>query len=992
VEGAAATRRPETWGAHAALARSLRRYLDVPPDSLFKLTAPGAAFAFLTAAALGQLPEPDAPIRPAAAGRVVAFFNFEERESNPGEVPQNWFRSQDNPLGVRRPGFPEWNRAALTFTAEDPGCAFEGEGSVYLPTRGGGTSIVLSAGVIPIFQDANYLVTTKVRASKLTHARPFLTVRVLNSANRPIMGGQYQVSLAPSAEWRTLALQVPGGHTDAAYLQVELSVLQPQQFRQGTIGEYQIWLQDLSAGAYFDNVSISQPPKVELSLGSPVNIVEAPQAPEVHVSVRDMTGEALVALLTVSDWTGNIIDKKTLSVPAELVATSWRPTIARYGWYSCRLDILSNGNSVGGSTTDFCYIPIRPARGSRDQYGSLRRFSVQHTDRAQFGIDVSDTDAAALSYVADVADQVSAGSLTIPVLHRELTAARAMAHAKLLTPSLDRLLAADRNVIFCIGPVPDAIAASLHIVPADAWAMCKQNTSVWFPLIAPLLDRYGQRVSTWRIGRTIDAFGPELRPQVTEEAALVAKNLASFVSAARVVLPVELPAMTLLPAVPGAVMAAVVADPICTPHQIEAYVTSLIDGGGGQRVIGTDAIIVPPLPEDHYDRVAIASETVKRMIAYWATIHRRPVATSEMQTGESEGAVGLPRFDISQPWKFDAARTTPIQPTVQLPAWLSTVDQLVGRRTAGQFPVPPGVVCWILAPVTDAETNPPRGGALVLWNETAFPNDAVLRASLGQGLIRVVDMFGNVTIPSKQRDNLGHEEVVVPATSQPVFIEGIDIEFTRFLAGIRVEPSLLESNNARHELQFTVENPWPSPISGKMSILRPGGYDETVRDRSWRVSPRSFNFSVPPGSTGRFPFSVSFSASEEVGPKDFVMEVELTATQQYQPVLVARTMEVGLADLSIDVSYFVRGAQNTDVIVEVAISNSGRRNRTLNLTAFAPEMPRTKSSITGLVAGTQTIRRFTYPGALSQLKGKKILVTAADAQSEAQLTKSVQIK
>lgn len=122
------------------------------------------------------------------------------------------------------------------------------------------------------------------------------------------------------------------------------------------------------------------------------------------------------------------------------------------------------------------------------------------------------------------------------------------------------------------------------------------------------------------------------------------------------------------------------------------------------------------------------------------------------------------------------------------------------------------------------------------------------------------------------------------------------------------------------------------------------------------------------------------------------MEVELTATQQYQPVLVARTMEVGLADLSIDVSYFVRGAQNTDVIVEVAISNSGRRNRTLNLTAFAPEMPRTKSSITGLVAGTQTIRRFTYPGALSQLKGKKILVTAADAQSEAQLTKSVQIK
>ena len=44
---------------------------------------------------------PDAPAparevtRPSAAGRVVRIFDFEERQTNPGEVPEHWFRSQD---------------------------------------------------------------------------------------------------------------------------------------------------------------------------------------------------------------------------------------------------------------------------------------------------------------------------------------------------------------------------------------------------------------------------------------------------------------------------------------------------------------------------------------------------------------------------------------------------------------------------------------------------------------------------------------------------------------------------------------------------------------------------------------------------------------------------------------------------------------------------------------------------------------------------------
>ena len=76
--------------------------------------------------------------RPDTSGRVVKVFNFEEAKTNPGDVPRGWFRSFDEPSHAR-PGFPDWNKASLSYTTEG-GVAFGGAGSVMLPTRGGSTA------------------------------------------------------------------------------------------------------------------------------------------------------------------------------------------------------------------------------------------------------------------------------------------------------------------------------------------------------------------------------------------------------------------------------------------------------------------------------------------------------------------------------------------------------------------------------------------------------------------------------------------------------------------------------------------------------------------------------------------------------------------------------------------------------------------------------------------------------------------------------------
>jgi hypothetical protein len=221
-----------------------------------------------------------------------------------------------------------------------------------------------------------------------------------------------------------------------------------------------------------------------------------------------------------------------------------------------------------------------------------------------------------------------------------------------------------------------------------------------------------------------------------------------------------------------------------------------------------------------------------------------------------------------------------------------------------------------------------------------------------------------------------------------VFIEGIDVNLARFLAGLTLAPTLLESSNARHDLELTIENPWPTGLSGTITILQPGGSDAATRDRGWRVSPRTFSVSVPAGEVARLPFTVSFSPAEEMGPKDFVMEVKISADKPYKAFEITRQLQVGMADLSLDLTCISRG---DDLIVEAAVSNKGAASRTLALTAYAPDQPRSKATINDLAGGTQTIRRFSYKGSRAQLAGKRIVIAVGDPVNDAQLTRSIEI-
>jgi len=960
--------------------------------------------AILTSCTWAQMPDP-VVTRPAGAGRVVAKFDFEERTTNPEDVPRNWFRSQQSSGGTFKDGFPDWNLARLSYVPEG-GTAFAGEGSLELPIRGGSAAIKLSPGVIPVFEDADYGLWVRYKSHNLKHARAFMVARFLSRDGKPLVNAVFtSAPLISEESWSTAWIDVPGGVEGSAFLQLELLVLQPRMFMESILGSHKIWPEDYQASVWFDDLIITQPPRVELWTNHSSNIIAANEKPVIHASIRDMTGEAIEARLRIFDSEGREVDHTDLNVETGLVKQTWQPKLTKYGWYRCSLDILNEDSRVGGGYIDIAYLmpglhtpdanKLAQSNRAHDTRRSIdlitgKSAAATHlsnsrrsgnTDNARFGIVVDDGSSKSIELLPYVMSRLDAESIRIPALTESLTPSNVESHTRTLAKSLDALLSSHRRVSLSIGPVPDAAAENSRLGPEDGWSFMLQDTTSWMPYLGTLMDKYGQRITHWQLGRWIDAAGPSTRNKFNTDLDSIRSGMSMLVAGPQLLVPVESQAVfSYEPPASGAAMVAVMS-PNDASSVLDPMLSSAHDAGLCKGAL--DSILIPRMDPNLYGRRAPASEIVKRLVHYWSGIH-----------GSSSIATQAPRFDIQQPWVVANTRRSQLMPQSELPAWHAAISHLRGRRMAGQFPVSPGVVCWILAPnaAIPGEYGSRSGGALVLWNSHASPHNAVLEAYLGPGQITIHDIFGNAVAAEQSVTESGQPVIRVQAGNEPVFIEGIDIEFTRFLAGIRVEPQLLENNNSKHELELAMENPWPTGISGNVRIITPGGFDTASKDRSWRVSPRSFQISVPPGNTGRFPFGVSFSPAEEVGLKDFVLEVQVTSDHQYRPVQVTRTMEVGLADLSMDLSYSLRGNSNDDLVIEVAISNTGRRSRTLQLTAFAPDQPRLKASVSDLVAGTQTIRRFTYPGALKAIKGQRVIISAADTASEARLTKSLVIQ
>lgn len=947
--------------------------------------APAQPLAREDPSALRSLPE---GVRPQRASRVVALFDFEEQLTNPLEVPEGWVRGQTEPaIGRDRPGFPRFNRAELDYDAP----ALAGEGSLRVEARGGSGSLLMRPGVIPIFPGADYMVVASVRTQNVQHARAVIAARLLDQALQPIPGSESRSEPVTSpGVWSRLRTPVLGDFDNAAYLQLELLLLQPEQLDPDAIDRpFHVMREDYDARAWFDEVGVVALPRIEIHTANRAGVVVAPARPTFDLLVRDLAGDPLTVDAVITDAHGAEIDRSTRRLPGGRLVERWTPSLDKLGWYTATLEVRVGDTLVGSSETSFAWTPpLR--RPDRVGEGPDARPS-ELEDWEQFALLVPHVDAAAIDHLVELVRASGVGAVSLGAWGRFDDQARQDRHVRRLAPAINELLDDWVRLTLSLSSVPPEMAQSVNLEQHDVLALLAGDPAVWEPSATPLIDRFGQRVRHWQVG----APAPGAPLEATDLAAALDRiddALSDMIPGPVIDIPWH--ADDLLDPVAlqwgrNVTMLGIAGD---APG---AYALLREDWERAQRIApepGASAdpsdrpgltFALRPIDPVRYGHRASAAEFVRHAVMFWAQF--APEYSSE---GDAPARATLA---LADPWTIEPHRRPHAAPTPAYPAMRALIDRLSGRRIRHTLTSHPGVHAMLLEPTAGSISG--SKGAIVLWSEQA--DTASFELFLGDTQISRVDIFGNHT-PIEPDTIPGLDIPVhrIEVTREPVFLEGVDTTLVSFLASLTLKPDTLASTGDMHEASVTIVNPWRVPVRGAVYIVEPGGYSDPdgVIDRSWRISPRKLPFRLNPGETREFPVNIAFSLAEEAGQKRVIMDVELVAEQDHGIVRTDQPLNIGLPGIDLDLSaQRALGADGVEfVAVDLIVTNRRAEAVSFDLVGVAAGRPRERTTVTELAPGEIAARTLAFEYG-PDLKDARIAISLVLPGDEGRLNKSIAI-
>lgn len=950
--------------------------------------------ALLTAILVTPSPaaEPPAPDRPPSARRVVRLFTFDEPD-NPDPVPAHWRRAQDDPApgGLRRPGFPAFNKAAF-----DSANVVSGEAAVKLPTLGGSTALRLQGGEVPVFPDADYAVSARVRTRGLEHARAFLTARLLDQKLDPIPGAEARSEpvLAEDA-WADARVVLHVRDDRAAWLQIDLELLQPRQFQEPPAGPaalHHVWREDVAGAAWFDDVAVGLLPRIQFSAAlinahpTAVYTAGAAPAPELRLLARDQGGEALTGALRVLDIDGRTVAQRSLPIDPSGRPDSWAPALPGPGWYRATLDVLAAPEAPGAAPLPIWHgeqwLALLPARAAAPAAQS----PLAAEDRRRFGVVADTLPEARLPEVPPAMARAGLGFVVIPAFDPAAPPESAQGALARRAPALDRLLGAGHEVTLALASVPPTQAASLYLDPADGLGWCARPAASWLPYLEPTLDVYGQRAVRYQLGRLgHPVSSTDLAPALSALRA----GTARFVPEVHLSVPwradTPLPPMRARPA--GKPSAAPAGDgpdalTLLFPTGFEPGAMAALARVWRDAPRGELTVVPELLPAAPFGQRARLNDLVRRAVEFWAAF------------GDPAPDHPAARLGVASPFGLgsdDAGQR--LMPAPELAALSALADRLSGRRIVGEVPAPRGVRALLLARRVDARRADARalaGACIVAWNESADAEHAWVEAvPIDQG-VRPTDVFGvGTTLPAP-----AGALTRVPVGDAPVFIEDVDPYMGLFVGSFRVTPTFVPAVVSAHEHRLEFTNPWPVRITGQIQLKEAdepaGSGPRRLRSDEWTISPNVSTFALAPGERASLPVTLTFGPGQLAGPKDFVAIAKVQADRAYAPVKMAATLEVGLPELELlPEALLSPGPNGPDVIINAAVTNRDARPRTLRVEVACRDLPSQQLSVSDLPPGQTIVKRFVFRGGARTLRGHPVRVTLADDESAARLSKAV---
>ncbi|MFK7883921.1 MAG: hypothetical protein AB8F26_07050 [Phycisphaerales bacterium] len=891
------------------------------------------------------------PERPSGAQRVVRRYDFEESGFNPLPIPVGWVRAQHDPSVPRiRPEFPIWNQATLDQT----GPSVSGNTAVRMPIDGGSTSLRLLPGAIGVFPGTDYLVSAKIRTDGLVHARACVAARLLDQQGNVLPESE---SLSPTVrtmgEWTEVSAVIAGLDENAAYLQIELLVLQPKELPEADLDRaFAVWYEDYDANAWFDDVEVTLLPRIELDTGVPGHAIDPEEQPKITMLVRDLTGETLSGVLRVIDVDRRIVSEQTLRSSSGKLSETRVPTLPGPGWYRAMLDVSSVSGVVGRGVLDFVWGAAEDVRQNPDP---------------MFTISADANDVIRADALPVMTDWSNASGASVGVWRESQVESTAVLDANPAYDAVRGLLNRGLEVAIRAGEVPGDLALLAGRDPWDVPGVFGSEESLWMPWIEGALDRFGQGVISWQLGDYSMYSDTELLDVQLDAAEAVFER---WIPGPEIRSPwpigESIGALLVQPGRGVVITDDGAGEDASIAERVAAWAAARTDENPSAR--GGLTIEFPAkgnTPAGYRDVGRLA----RRAMSAWVAAHNAGVADRV-------------ELALRDPWRSSGGRRPSMMPSPEVALWRTLASALGQRSGLTEVELLPGVRTIIIGNDEDA--------LLVAWLTDPTAPSRIIELPLGDsadgGSVQRIGLMGDRTpIGPTEDPRWGSSVHRIELSRDPVLVDGVDAPYLTLLASVRLLPDRLEPvlGNRIHELE--VFNPFAVPVRGKVFIVEPGGLSDGVagRDRSWQISPRVVPFAAQPNETFRIPIDILFGAGQQTGLIPAVFDVQVSADKEYPTARVARWIPIESELIQIEATATRSGE---DVVVRAFITNLGEESRAADLVVSSPGSARERSSVRGIAAGSTIERRFVIRGVPF---GQAVLVSLIEPRTGERLLKSV---